>query len=84
MMLSNAMYSPSFDEAYFYFDGKTLVILTGGISEEITVVVNFNYDPQHYIGSLADADELPVISSLIYKAIPLAVSKIKAEIGLTI
>lgn len=84
MMLSNSMYAPSFDEAFYYFDGKRLIVLTGLISSSVIVLVNSTYDPHLVLGSLADATELPIVSSLIYKAIPITVNKVKAEVGLTI
>jgi len=84
MMLSNSMYAPSFDEAFYYFDGKRMVVLTGLISSAVIVLVNSTYDPHLVLADLADATTVPLSSSLIYRAIPLTVNKVKAEAGLTL
>lgn len=82
MMLSNSMYAPSFDEYYYYFDGRQIVILTGEISTEIRYEILHYPDPTNLMESIADDEDVPFVNSLIVKAIPATVGKLAKEVGL--
>jgi len=84
MMLKNSMYSPGVGEYYYYFDGKQLVLLTGDRSTQILYEVKCLVEPMGIMDAIGSADEVPFPSTLIIKAIPEAVSKLKAEVGLMI
>ena len=82
MMLQNSMYSPAEGEAYYYFDGSQLVILTGSITTQIFYEVEYLMDIYTMLGSISSATEIPVPNQTIFKVVPQTVAKIKQEVGL--
>jgi len=81
-MLSNTFYMPSGNEAAFYFDGNQLVILTGYVTRLINYTVAYLADTETDIGGIADDKDVNIPNSLVYRAMPIVVNKVKAEIGM--
>jgi hypothetical protein len=84
LMLENSFYAPEADEAYYYFNGSQLVLLTGLTSRLITYKVHYVTDIHATLSGLYPTTDLPIPNSFIYKAYPLTITKVKQEIGLTV
>jgi hypothetical protein len=84
MMLTDTMYRATTGEAFFFIDGDIIVILTGYIATNVSFEVVFIDDMHRKIGDAADSTEITIPSTMIYKAYPLTVDKIKREVGITL
>ena len=84
MMLTDPLYRAYEGEAFFFIEGDVIVILTGYIMMRVSYEVVFVDDFHRKIGSIADAAELGIPNTMIYKAYPVTVAKIKQEVGLTL
>lgn len=84
MMLQNSLYSISDSEYYYYFDGKQIILLSGKAQYELPYEVNYKPDVYAILADVNDKERLEykVPNQTIYKALPLAVAKIKQEVGL--
>lgn len=82
MMISNSIYAPSPGEFFYYFDGRQLLIITGESEVEIRYEVLHLLDPTNQMESIGDDEQVPFMNTLLVKAIPIAVSKLKQEVGL--
>lgn len=84
MMKSNSFYAPSGYEAYYYYNGNVLTLLTGFISTSFTYEVSYIRDMHHELGDI-DIDnytQIPVPNTMIYRAMPETVNKLKQELGM--
>lgn len=84
MMLTDPMFRAFEGEAFFYIDGDIIVILTGYIQMNVSFEVVFVDDFHRKIGSIGDTTELGIPNTMIYKAYPATVAKIKQEVGITL
>lgn len=84
MMLTNAFYMPTGAEAAFYFDGKQLVIITGRYDTHLQYSVSYLADAHTDLSGITSSKDIGIPNALVYKALPLVVAKIRAEIGLMI
>ena len=84
MILNNSMYSVGESEYYYYFDGNQIVLLSGKIQYELPYEVDYKSDMSALLDGPKDFTNspLPIPNQTVYKAIPLAVSKVKQEVGL--
>ena len=84
MMKSNSMYAPAAGEAYYYLGEDALILLTAYGNSLIGYEVLYLLDMHAQISELGDEDDLAMPNSILYKAIPATVNKIKQEIGITL
>jgi hypothetical protein len=84
MMTSNSLYAPSGNEAYYYHDVNQIIVLTARYGSTIYWEIRYLIDPEAEYATAPDGRDITIPNSLIYRAAPLALERLKAEIGITL
>jgi len=83
LMKSNSLYAPYGNEFYYRYENEALTIISGQLSTLLRFEIRYVIDMSSMFGNATDSTEIAISNSLIYKAIPVAQERLKAEVGLT-
>jgi len=84
MIKSNSFYAPTGSESYYYYNGNTLTILSGLVSTQLTYEISYVSDMHELLGDIEIDNyvNLPIPNTMIYRAMPDAITRIKQELGM--
>lgn len=81
LMTTNSFYAPEVGESFYFFDAGKIVVLTAPARDPIQVRWEVKYVRDlHELQSASTNIDIP--NSVVYRSVPLAVNKLKAEIGM--